>query len=145
MSSHLRFFTTILHLLITIATADEGTAYSQYYPPPQGGYVSPAINLGQQLPLKHQSRPPFPASNLAPTSFKSDFERLKDETYNLDELEKVDVDEAAPILSIVIPSLFIGLVRLIVLKIRSPVSSYRLHWPSVLVLAAARVVQTKAF
>ena len=115
MSSHLRFFPAILHLLIAIATADEDTASSHYHPPPQGGYVSPAKNLGQQLPLKHQSRPPFPASSLDSTFFHSDFERLKDETYNLDTVEKVDVGEAVPILSIVIPSLFIGLVRLSVL------------------------------
>eukprot|EP00091_Calanus_sinicus_P007513 TRINITY_DN18595_c0_g1_i1.p1 TRINITY_DN18595_c0_g1~~TRINITY_DN18595_c0_g1_i1.p1 ORF type:complete len:159 (-),score=31.70 TRINITY_DN18595_c0_g1_i1:3-428(-) len=100
----------ILCLFLTTSRADleQGQAdHRQYEPPLEGGYVSPSADFGENLAVKHYERPDLPYSDYY---VQSDIDSYGN--YNIDEIEKQDELEVAPILSIVVPSLVIGLVAL---------------------------------
>ena len=97
----------ILCLFVSTLRADleQGQAeYRQYEPPVEGGYVSPSADFGEHPDLNHYERP-----NLPDYYTQSDAKTY--ENYNTAEIEKKDELDVAPILSIVVPSLVIGLVN----------------------------------
>merc|ERR1711971_1001995 len=100
----------ILCLFVTTSRADleQGQAdHRPYEPPLEGGYVSPSTDFGENLAVKQYERPDLPYSDYYVQTDAGSYGN-----YNIDEIEKQDELEVAPILSIVVPSLVIGLVAL---------------------------------
>merc|ERR1711971_1422857 len=103
----------IMCLLFSTSRADlEQADHRQYEPPLEGGYVSPSADFGENLVVKQYERPDLPYSDYYVQTDAGSYGN-----YNIDEIEKQDELEVAPILSIVVPSLVIGLVNLLIMKI----------------------------
>ena len=84
---------------------------AQGYPdgPAAGGFVSPSDDygvFGEHVDVKQYERPDLPYADYYGQSDAATYEN-----YNIDEIEKRDELELAPILSILVPSLVIGLVN----------------------------------